>query len=55
MNLHFMIIVLSFVAPVHKDLPLVDAPQIVAPSSPAEDRATLKEWEAILAKVKEPV
>lgn len=55
MSIHFMIIVLSFVAPVHKDLQLVEAPQVVAPLSITEDRMTLKEWKAFLAKVKEPV
>lgn len=38
MSIHFMIIMLSFVAPVHKDLELVDAPQVVAPLSIADDR-----------------
>lgn len=55
MSIHFMLLVLGFVAPVHKDLPLIEAPQIVAPMSLTEDHLTLKEWKKHLAKVKEPV
>jgi hypothetical protein len=55
MNIHLMLILLGFVAPVHKDLPLLEAPQVVAPLSLMEDRLTLKELKALMAKVKEPV
>ncbi len=43
MNLHLMIIMLSFTAPVHKDMEVIPAPQVVAPISTYEDKATLKE------------
>lgn len=55
MNIHVMILMLSIVTPVHKDLPLIEAPQVVAPLSLMEDQLTLKELKALMAKVKEPV
>lgn len=47
MSIHFMIIMLSFVAPVHEDLPLIEAPQVVAPGSLAEYHAVLDQLEAL--------
>ncbi len=48
MNLHLMLILLSFAAPAHKDMELVDAPQIVAPLSLTEYEVTLEEWQYIV-------
>lgn len=47
MNIHLMIILLGFVAPVHKDMPLIEAPQVVAPASIEEYRAILKQVEEL--------
>jgi hypothetical protein len=55
MNIHVMIILLSVVAPVHKDLQLMETPQVVAPGSLAEDQASLKEWTTVCVQVREPV
>lgn len=44
MNLHLMLILLSFTQPQHQDLDLMIAPQVVAPISMFEYKMTWKEF-----------
>lgn len=54
MNLHLMLILLSFQEPkIAEPLQLIDAPQVVAPTSLYEDQHTLQEMRELNKMIKE--
>lgn len=56
MNLHLMLILLTFKAPVFVEpLEIVPAPQIVCPMTILEDSASLQELQAAFKRAKRPV